>query len=501
MQRPAARPRRYRDPPRQGAQRGRPASQWAVYAVVANGVFMATLDSSAVNVCLPDLAEHFGVPLGPAIEWVLIAYLLVIAALLLTFGRLSDKLGHRRLWAAGLATFTLCSALAGGASSLSMLVAARALQGVGGACLMAISPAMLVAAFPPEQRGRAIGLNSVVVGLGISLGPVLGGLISEHLSWRWLFFLNLPLGISGLICTALLLPRDTSRPARFDPLGAATFGIGLAALMAGATFGNELGWSSWGTASALAVAALALAGFFLHERRHPDPIIDLGLFRSRPFSSACASLVLNFVGSFSLTLLLPFYLTQLRGLQTGTVGLLLLPMPLTLAVVSPLSGALADRIGSRWLTTLGMALAGLGLLWLSRVDAHTSSASLVARLALVGLGRAVFGAPNSSTLMGSVPAERRGVASGVWATGRVLGQSLGIALGGTLFTVLGGAAAGRLLASAGPQASSALEATFLRSFRTTLGVSAAIFFLAMLTSLSRGPDRPSGRDGQRTRSA
>ena len=196
-------------------------SKWIVFGIVAVGVLMATIDSSIVNVSLPVIARGFGVPLGGAVEWVVIAYLVVVASLLLTVGRISDVVGRRRVWATGLATFTAASVLCGAAPSLAALVGFRALQGVGSAGTMAVSPAMLVAAFPPEQRGRALGLNAVIVGLGISLGPTLGGVITEHFGWRWIFYVNVPLGILGVVASLRVLPHETAETRqRVDWVGA-----------------------------------------------------------------------------------------------------------------------------------------------------------------------------------------------------------------------------------------------------------------------------------------
>src|SRR5215469_4793991 len=203
---------------------------------------MATIDSSIVNVSLPVIARGFGVPLGGEVEWVIIAYLVVVASLLLTVGRISDVAGRRRVWATGLATFTAASALCGAAPSLGALVGFRGLQGIGSAGTMAVSPAMLVAAFPPQQRGRALGLNAVVVGLGISLCPTLGGVITEHFGWRWIFYVNVPLGILGVVASLRVLPHETAETRqRVDWVGALLLAAGLGGLTAGLSFGPELG--------------------------------------------------------------------------------------------------------------------------------------------------------------------------------------------------------------------------------------------------------------------
>src|SRR6266571_660530 len=221
------------------------ANKWAVLAILAIGIFMATLDSSIVNISLPAIARYFGVPLSGAIEWVVIAYLVVIAGVLLTAGRLADMIGRKPIWVTGLSIFTIGSAICGAAPTLGWLIAARGLQGLGGALIMAVSPAMLTNAFPAEERGRALGLNAVIVSLGVSVGPTIGGIITEHFTWRWIFYINVPLGIVGFILTLRVLTERMRRGhARFDPVGALLLAIGLIALTLGLSFGQQWGWSS-----------------------------------------------------------------------------------------------------------------------------------------------------------------------------------------------------------------------------------------------------------------
>ena len=215
------------------------ANKWAVLAILAIGVFMATLDTSIVNISLPTIARYFGVPLNGAIEWVIIAYLVVIAGVLLTTGRLADMIGRKPIWVAGLIIFTSGSAICGASVSLDMLIAARALQGLGGAFIMAVSPAMLTSAFPAHERGRALGMNAVIVALGVSVGPTLGGIITEHLSWRWIFYFNVRLGIFGVIATLRILTERLGwGHGRFDPLVAILLALGLVALTLGLSFGQ-----------------------------------------------------------------------------------------------------------------------------------------------------------------------------------------------------------------------------------------------------------------------
>jgi EmrB/QacA subfamily drug resistance transporter len=466
-------------------------NKWTVFSIVALGVLMATIDSSIVNVSLPVISRSFGAPLGGLVEWVVIGYLVVVAALLLTAGRISDIVGRRATWGWGLVVFTAGSAMCGVAWSLEALVGCRALQGLGSALLMAVSPAMIVGAFPPTQRGRALGLNALVVGVGISIGPTLGGVVVQHFGWRSIFYVNVPLGVLAILATATLLPRD--RPGsgdRVDWVGALLVALGLGGLTAVLSFGSELGWSSIPLLVGTAIALLALVGLGLHVRRVSQPVIDPGLFKNRVFASASASLLLSFVATFAVALLMAFYLEDLRGWPADRAGLLLTPLPLTSAIVSPASGAVADRIGSQKLAASGMLIAAVGLASISAIDEATGVGRLVAGLVIIGIGQAVFRAPNNSALMGSAPRDRQGVAAGVLATARVMGQGLSVALAGALFAAFGGAGAARALRR-GEQvpAGAPVVDAFVRGLHAALVGCALVALLASGTALVRGRAR------------
>ena len=470
-------------------------SRWAVLALVALGTFMTTLDASIVNISLPSIARTFHTPIGSAVEWVIIAYLIAIAATLLTFGRLSDLLGRKPVWVAGLAIFTLGSIFCGAAGSLQQLIVARAFQGLGGALIFAPSFAMITDAFSAVDRGRALGLNAVVFAIGTSVGPTLGGLITEHLTWRWIFYLNVPLGALGLVAAHRVLPSSGTRTQEpLDVPGAACLATGLALLTATLSFGQEWGWTSPRLLACLAVALVALAGAGAIEGRVRYPIFDLALLRDRVLASALGSLTLAMLGLFGVSFMLPFYFEELRGFSVEKSGLLLTPLPLTIAVVAPLSGALADRIGSRWLASGGLALACLGLFLLARLDATSTIGDIIWRLMLTGLGQGLFQSPNTRALMNEAPRGEQGQTSGLLATGRVLGQSFSVALAGAIFAGLGGAAAGRALASApaGAMTSAeivALQQAFLAAFRGALTISAAIAGIGVFAALVRGDER------------
>lgn len=485
-----------------GAQHatGAPSTnKWVVFAIVAIGVFMSTLDSSIVNISLPTIATYFHVPLSGAVEWVIIAYLVVIAATLLTIGRLADMTGRKAIWATGLAIFTLGSALCGASPSLGFLIGARAFQSIGGALLFAVSAAMLTGAFPTSERGRVLGLNALIVALGISVGPTLGGVITQFLTWRWIFYVNVPLGIIGFIATVRLLQNPRRGPrGRFDPAGAALLTIGLAAITLGLSFGQEWGWTSPGLIVTLVIGVVALVALVIVEQRVNSPIVPLSLLKDRVFASANLSLILSFLALFAVSFMMPFYLEQLRGFSLIESGLLLTPLPLTIAVIAPFSGRLADRVGTRWLAATGLAIACIGLALTSQLQADSSVFDIVWRLVVTGFGQALFQSPNNSALMGSAPRSEQGVASGFLATGRVIGQSTSVALAGAVFTSLGGALAGAQLEalrgghgprSYPPQFLATLQNTFISSFHATFLVCAAVAVIGVGASLVRGKEK------------
>jgi len=468
-----------------------PPNKWAVLIINSVGVFMATLDSSIVNISLPKIAENFHVPMNGAIQWVIIAYLVAATAILLTAGRLADMFGRKTVWLAGLIIFTGGSALCGLAPSLGFLIAARILQGFGGSLVMAVGPALLTGAFPPQERGRALGLNAITVSLGVSIGPTLGGFITAYWTWRWIFFINLPIGILGLLATLRILKETTPRKeSQFDPLGAILLAVGMASLTGGLSFGQDIGWSSPVLISIFVLAAIALLALPLVETRVANPIIDFSLFRNRVFFSANISLILSSMALFVVSFMLPFYLEELRGIPTQNAGLLLTPLPITIACVAPFSGALADKIGTRWLAAGGLAIACIGLICIGQLNEKSSIPDIIWRLMLTGFGQALFQSPNSSALMGSAPSNRQGIASGFLATARTMGQSISVALSGAIFATLGGAAAGHMLQVQQLTATQQAEQQhiFTHSFQIAFIVCAVIAAIGVFTSLVRGKE-------------
>jgi EmrB/QacA subfamily drug resistance transporter len=453
----------------------RRASPWSAFSAVAVGTFMSTLDGSIVNVALPSVRAAFGASIA-GVGWVVTIYLLAISASLLAAGRLGDIAGHRRVYVAGMLLFTLGSALCGLAPSLPALVLARAAQALGAAAMMAMAPAAVTAAFPREQRGRALGGIASVVAAGLTAGPPLGGLLVASFSWRAIFYVNLPVGLAGAIWASRTLPGGAAAPgARFDRWGAAGFAAVLASLVGAIQLAPAVGARA---ALPLAGSAACAALLARHERRQRSPLVDAALFGNPLYAWGLAAGMLSYVAMFSQTFLTPFYLSQVKGLSAGQLGLMLTAVPITLAVVAPISGRLSDRHGSRWLCLGGMALLALGLGSLALSGRGDSLASLAGRLSLAGAGMGLFQSPNNSAIMGTLPRERLGSGGGTLATARNLGMVLGVALSGALF-----AARSR---AGGPDA-------FLAGYRLALGMGAAVAVAAGLLSLVRG--RRTSRDG------
>lgn len=468
-------------------------NKWAVLILAASSGFLTTLDSSIVNIGLPAISNTFRVGVSGEIEWIIIGYLVVIAAVLLTFGRLADLIGRKPIFLAGLIVFITGSALCGMAPSLLVLILARIFQGVGGAMIFAVNIAMITSTFPNSERGLALGLNAVVVSLGVSTGPTIGGLITQYLTWRWIFYVNVPLGLLVLVA-AFYVYREIQpargQSSRFDPVGATLLAIGLSTLTLGLSFGQEWGWLSVGLIVTLSISVVALGLAIYVEGRIAHPILDLRLLRNRTFAFANITFMLCMMALFAPGFLMPFYFEQLRHFTTEQTGLMLTPLPLMMAILAPLSGTLADRIGSRWLSPIGLAIACLGLFLLSDISAQSSLWDIIWRLLVIGIGQGIFQSPNTRTMMGAAPRSAQGEASGLLATGRVIGQALSVAMMGTIFTSLGGSVAGNLLADHTHQFSSeklaALQQMFMNGFHAALMGCAAFAALGILTAMARG---------------
>ena len=450
--------------------------------VVAVGTLLSAMAGSMVNLALPSIGRDLGVSIESS-RWVVQAFLLAVAVLLLPAGRVGDLVGHGRVYLAGFALFGATSFLCGAAGSFPVLAAGRALQGVGGAMVMATGPALLTTSFPSTQRGRALGMLATATYVGLMAGPPLAGAVVDWLSWRWVFYLMAPVSTVVLAVGLAFLPRRGASSPRggFDWPGAAALVAGMPLVL---LFLDRIRPESTPGAAGLVAGgagAAALVAFVLVERRSASPLLDLGLFRSRVFTGAAASALANYVALFGMILLVPFYLEEALGLSSSRAGLVLTAQPFAMAISASPAGWLSDRIGSRVLATGGMlGLAG-GLLGLSTVGPETPEIVVAAWLGACGLGTGVFISPNSSALMGAAPRSRQGTAGSLLAEARILGMLAGVALASTLFRA-GGAQTGR-----------AWTAVELDALALVLRVSAAVAVVGALLAALRGREDRSAR--------
>jgi len=396
---------------------------------------MSALDGSIVNTILPVLRHDLNTSVA-AVEWVTVVYLLVVSAILLGVGRAGDLFGHKRLYVAGFALFVAGSMLCGLAPSVHALVVLRGLQALGAAMLFANAPAILTKAFPPTQRGRALGAQGTFTYLGLTVGPSLGGFLAHALGWRWVFYINVPVGIFGIMLALRVIEDDHphARPERFDWSGAGLFTVGLVALLIALNRGHDWGWVTSETIGLIVFAFVVLAVFVTFERRIRAPMLDLHLFDSRVFSAATGAALFNYICIYGVVFVIPFLLIQGRGLNAQQAGIIMTAQPIVMAIVAPLSGTLSDRIGSRPLATSGLAILSIGLLLLAHFSPGTSSGAIAASLAVAGLGVGLFVSPNNSALMGAAPLNRQGIAAGVLATSRNVGMVLGVGVSGAILT-------------------------------------------------------------------
>ncbi len=422
--------------------------------IVAMSSYMNTLDTSIVNISLPRLSETFGVS-ASAVLWVVLAYMLTLTGLMLTVGRLADTLGRNRLFTVGIAVATLGLGLCALAQNLSQLVLFRVIQASGAAAVVALGIAIITEVFPEKERGRALGITIAVVGAGLTSGPVLGGLLLEVFDWRAIFYLRLPVGMLTLFMAYAFLKRQPSpglRGGRFDWGGAFTLFLGLGAFLRAINQGQARGWLSPFILGLAIGAAFSLGLFLFVESRVSRPVLDIRMFHHRVFAAGTSSLFLTFIVRMSINVLTPFYLIQSLDFSPSLSGLLMGTIPLSLLLLSPVSGWLSDRLGARSLCITGMGVVVLGVLLMLGLDDTSTAADVAITLTLFGVGCAIFEPPNMNLIMGASSKERLGTASAIVSTLRTVGQSVGLALAGAVFATrqqtysAGGMAKGQALA-------------------------------------------------------
>jgi EmrB/QacA subfamily drug resistance transporter len=408
-------------------------SKWWVLAVVGASTFMSAIDTSIVNIALPAIAAQTNATTA-SLQWVVLSYLLSVTSTLLLFGRIADLFGRRTIYLLGQATFGLASLGCALSPSVLGLISCRAFQGLGAAMLFAVGPALLTSTFKPAERGKALGLQATMTYLGLSTGPALGGILTQHLGWSAIFFVNVPVSVGALLLARCVLSRDSERkPQRLDWPGAATLGLALSALLIALTKSHAEPWAS-PLVNGLLVLALGLSVLFVWvERRSKHPALNLQLFANPTFAASTFASLCCYAATASINFLLPFLLLLGLGITPSHAGLLLTITPLTMMVFTAPSGMLSDRVGVRLPTVLGMALMGCGAILLHFVESRGTIAILVLAALSVGVGAGLFTAPNNSAIMGSAPSEQRGVASAILAAARTTGFAIGTAIAGLLY--------------------------------------------------------------------
>jgi EmrB/QacA subfamily drug resistance transporter len=443
--------------------------KWLTLGAVAFGLFMIMLDNTVVNVALPSIQRDLRSDLSE-LEWIVTGYALSFAALMLIGGKLADLLGRRLIFVVGLGIFTASSLVCGLADSGDVLIGARVVQGLGAALMNPATLSIIAATFPPAQRGMAIGIWAGVSALALAIGPLVGGLITEHVDWSWIFFINIPVGIVAITASLLIIreSRDESEEQRLDLPGLLASGLGLFALTYGLIEANTYGWTSGRILGSFAVAVVALASFVVLELRQRLPMLDLSLFRSGTFAGSNLVVLLVAFSMFGIFFFLSLYMQNIVGYSAVQAGAAFLPMTLFIIVVAPIAGRASDRFGSRWLMTAGMTLIGVQLLYFSRLSADENFWSLLPGLLIGGLGMSLTMTPSAAAAVRAVPVDKSGVGSAVLNTARQVGGALGIAVLGAI-----------MAHAAGDRRT---PAAFVDGFSTALLVAAIVAFAGAIVA-------------------
>jgi EmrB/QacA subfamily drug resistance transporter len=459
-----------------------------VVTAVAIGTFMSALDSSVVNIALPKIQEHYNAPLS-IIQWVVMSYLLFISSLLVTYGRLGDMYGHKEIYIRGFYIFTAGSLFCGLAPSIIILILARIVQAIGAGMMMAMGPAIITDITPAKERGKYLGFNAISVSVALTTGPVLGGFLTSALGWQSIFYINIPVGIFGIYFASKVIHQsDAVERQKFDIKGTVLIFTSLISILLPLSYTENYGLTNPYIIAAI-IGGLFLMGLFVYvEQRIDSPMMDLTLFKNRLFSMSNLSALLNYMAQFSVTLLMPFYLQQLRGLSPSQAGLLMIPMPLTTMVIAPISGILSDKVDSRYTGAIGMSILSLGIFLLSRLQYDTPNFFIILSMMTVGLGSGLFQTPNNSAIMGSVPGNRRGIASSILATMRNIGMVLGIAISGAIFNSHRSYLTSSL-AAIGIKGEQLIIEAFTGAINLSYTVGAILASIAVITSLIKGSTR------------
>ena len=409
-------------------------NRWIILCIVLIGPFMATLDGSIVNVALPNMASSLRVSIAD-IQWVVTSYLIVISSTILIFGRIADIKGKSFIYQNGFLIFSIGSLLCGIARSLGFLVFSRIVQAVGAAMIMSCNQGIITAIFPDNERGRALGLSGTTVALGTMLGPVVGGVLVSAFSWESIFLINVPIGVVAYILGAKLLPKEAlhKNPIKdFDNKGAFIFSASIVVLFGSLLNTEKYGWGNAWVIIGFIAAIIGLILFYIWQKADDNPMVDLTLFHDKLFTVSILCAFISYMTIFFVNIIHPFYLQYVLQISPQRAGVLMAAYPVMVAIVAPISGYLADRVGGQILTILGLIITALGLVGLSRLNESSSIMSIIFRVGVLGVGNGLFQSPNNSIVMSSVAKAKLGIAGSINALVRNLGMVFGIAISLTI---------------------------------------------------------------------
>lgn len=412
--------------------------KWTILVMVVLMTFMSCIDSSIVNVALPIMAKKLNTNMA-SIELVVTCYLIVISALVIIFGRISDIKGKKLVFMSGIAIFTLASLLCGISASLTMLIFSRVLQAVGAACTMSANQGIITQVFPANERGRALGINGASVALGLLVGPPLGGLITQFFSWHYIFFINIPIGVITFVFCLRLLPKmKPVHEEKFDYKGAILFFLSVILLFSLLDFSNLIDFNHIYLVLLYVLCAVLIGAFVFIEKRTEEPLLHLKLFKNKLFSISIFCSLASFLAMNCITIIIPFYFMDVMKLAPGTTGLFMMFSPLMLAIIAPLSGYLSDKIGSEKLTFFGLSISIAGYIMLAFLSQSSTAFYAILSISIVSVGNAIFQSPNTSLIMSTVPHDKLGVAGSINALVRNLGQISGVIIStGLLYLFMG----------------------------------------------------------------
>lgn len=406
--------------------------KWTIFIIIISATFMSSLDGSIVNVALPKMSDALGVT-SSKIQWVVTSYLIVISAVILIFGRLGDMFGKTTVFKIGLLLFTIGSFLCGITSSFSVLILARVVQAIGAAGTMANNQGIVTEIFPESERGKALGLIGTAVALGSIVGPGLGGFIVGSFHWKFIFLINVPIGVIALFYAFKLLPKSNRvSSGKIDIIGATLFIFTIIPLFISLNEGINLGFTSPVILLGFASSLICFVTFIVLEKKVKSPLIQLDLFKNKLFSISIFCGFVSFVAIFCHNIILPFYLQDLMGFSPQKAGMILMAYPLILIVVAPLSGSLSDKIGSEILTFIGLVVGGIGLFLMSTLNDNSKVIIMIIAIGIMSIGMGIFQSPNNSLIMSTVPKNKLGIAGSINGLVRNVGMSTGIALATTL---------------------------------------------------------------------